>query len=64
MRMTIAAQQLLRSFKALPASDQHEVLVHLLRLPLEAEYTAPSDDDLLRVADDVFLELDEAEKAT
>ena len=60
--MTNTAQQFLRSFKALPASDQHEVLVRLLRLPIEAEYAAPSDEDLVRAADEVFLELDKAEK--
>ena len=59
--MTEAAQRLLRSFKALPQADQHDVLVSLLRLPIEAEYTAPSDDEHIQSAEQVFLALDEAE---
>lgn len=59
--MTEAAQRLLRSFKALPQADQHDVLVSLLRLPIEAEYAMPSDDELVASANDVFLELDKAE---
>jgi hypothetical protein len=60
--MTEAAQRFLRSFRALPAADQRDVLVSLLRLPIEAEYQAPSDDDLVTAAEQVFLALDEAEK--
>lgn len=58
-----AARRFIRSFEALSPPDQHDVLVSLLRLPLEAEYTAPTDDELVEVADQVFLALDEAEKA-
>jgi hypothetical protein len=61
--MTNAAQQLLRSFKALPTTDQHDVLVQLLRIPIEADYAAPSDEELGHAADEVFLELDERESA-
>ena len=60
--MTEAAQRFLRSFKALPQADQHDVLVSLLRLPIEAEYPAPMDGELVQVAEQVFLALDEAEK--
>jgi len=62
--MTKAAQDLLRSFKALPPSDQHDVLVQLLREPIEASYEAPSDDELVGAADVIFLEYDRAEKAS
>ena len=62
--MTKAAQDFLRSFKALPPSDQHDVLVQLLREPIEASYEAPSDDQLVAAADLVFLEYDRAEKAS
>ena len=62
--MTNAAQDFLRSFKALPPSDQHDVLVQLLREPIEAGYEAPSDDQLVVAADLVFLEYDRAEKAS
>ncbi len=60
--MTEAAQRFLRSFQAVPKSDQHEVLVNLLRLPLDAAYEAPSEEALLGAADSVFLALDEAEQ--
>ena len=62
--MTKAAQDFLRSFKALPPTDQHDVLVQLLREPVEARYEAPSDDELVDAADLVFLEYDKAEKAS
>jgi hypothetical protein len=62
--MTKAAQDLLRSFKALPIADQHEVLVQLLREPIEANDGTPSDDALVAAADLVFLAYDEAEKAS
>ena len=60
--MTEAAQHFFRSFKALPQADQHDVLVSLLRLPVEAEYATPSDDELLQAAEQVFVALDDAEK--
>jgi hypothetical protein len=59
--MTKAAQELLQSFEVLAEEDQREVLVELLRLPLEAGYTSPSDDELLYSADQIFLEYDERE---
>lgn len=59
--MTEAAQNFLRSFNALPHSDQHDVLVSLLRLPVEADYGAPSDDELIGAAEEIFLALDKAE---
>ena len=62
--MTKAAQDFLRSFKALPPSDQHDVLVQLLREPIEASYEAPSDDQLVAAADLIFLEYDRAENAS
>ena len=61
MCMTNAAQQFLRSFNALPKTDQHDVLVQLLRMPIEADYAAPSDEDLVHDADEIFLELDKRE---
>ncbi|HMO49415.1 MAG TPA: hypothetical protein PKB14_25740 [Rubrivivax sp.] len=60
--MSEAAQRFLRSFKALPQADQHDVLVSLLRLPIEAGYSAPPDEELVLAAEQVFLALDEAEK--
>jgi len=60
--MTEAAKRFLSTFKALPQADPHDVLVSLLRLPIEAEYTAPADEELVQAADQVFLALDEAEQ--
>ena len=60
--MTEAAKRFLSSFKALPQADQHDVLVSLLRLPIEAEYGTPSDDELVQAADEVFLALDKSEQ--
>ena len=59
--MTNAAQQLLTAFGTLPRKAQKEVLVSLLRLPIEATYTAPNNDQLRRAAEAVFLELDRRE---
>ncbi len=40
------------------------MLVQLLRLPIEAEYGAPSDDELVLAAEELFVELDQAEKSS
>ena len=61
--MTNAAREFLRSFQALPKTDQHDVLVSLLRLPVEAEYAAPTDEELVHAAEEVFLELEKTEKS-
>jgi hypothetical protein len=62
--MTKTAQDFLRSFKALPPTDQHEVLVQLLREPIEASYETASEAELIAAADSVFLEYDRAEKSS
>jgi hypothetical protein len=59
--MTRAAQQLIQTFEALPVQDRQEVLVELLRMPLEAGYPAPSDEELLSSADEIFRGYDERE---
>lgn len=51
----------MQSFEVLTEEDQREVLVELLRLPIEAAYKPPSDDDLRYFADQIFLEYDERE---
>jgi hypothetical protein len=61
--MTEAAQIFLRSFKALPKADQLDVLASLLRLPLDAAYSEPTHDELVHSAEQVFLELDKAERS-
>ena len=59
--MTKAAQQLLSAFNTLPKKAQKEVLVSLLRLPIEVPYAAPTDEQMRRAADAVFSELDRRE---
>ncbi len=59
--MTKAAQQLLTAFNTLPKKAQKEVLVSLLRLPINVPYAAPTDEQMRRAADAVFLELDQRE---
>ena len=60
--MSTAARQLIESFEALPEADQREVLVELLRHTFESSsYSAPSDEELLLAADQVFQELDQRE---
>ena len=59
--MTNAAQQLLTAFGTLPRKAQKEVLVSLLRLPIETPYAAPRNDQLRRAAEAVFLGLDRRE---
>ena len=59
--MTNAAQQLISTFGTLPRKVQKEVLLSLLRLPIEVPYTAPSNEQMRRAADAVFLEMDRRE---
>jgi len=51
----------LKSFEALSEADQREVLAQLLRRAAELPYSFPSDDELVRAADQVFQELDRGE---
>lgn len=62
--MTNIATQFLHSFRALSPLDQHDVLVQLLREPIEAHYKAPSDEELVSIADEVFLAYDKSENPT
>jgi hypothetical protein len=45
----------------LAEEDQREVLIELLRVPLEADYSVPSDEELRYSADQIFLGYDERE---
>lgn len=61
LTMMNAVQHLLSAFNALPQESQKEVLVRLLRLPIETPYTSPTDEELRYATDAVFLELDRRE---
>ena len=52
-----AARHLLRSFDALSETDRREVLEELLRRAAELPYSFPSDDELVKAADQVFQDL-------
>ena len=61
--MTNAAKQLLESFEALPASEQHEVLAQLLRRLMDSDYGTVSEATMLHAADAVFQDYDRREGA-
>ena len=56
-----AARHLLQSFEALSETELREVLEELLRRAAELPYSFPSDDELVRAADQVFQDLDRRE---
>jgi len=56
-----AARHILKSFESLSETDQREVLAQLLRRAAELPYSFPSDEELLRAADQMFQELDRHE---
>lgn len=62
--MTKAAQQLLSAFSTLPKKAQKEVLVRLLRVPIETSYAPPTDEQLRRAAEAVFQDFDQREART
>jgi hypothetical protein len=59
--MTDAASKLLATFESLPASEQHEVLIAMLRRSGELPDTIVSDDHLVGIADELFQTLDAEE---
>jgi hypothetical protein len=61
--MSTDSQHLLTNFDALPLGEQREVMAVLLQKASQWENPPLSDDDLARLADDVFLELDRREAA-
>ena len=56
-----AARHLLKSFEALSETERREVLEELLRRAADLPYSFPSDEELVRAADQVFQELDRRE---
>ena len=59
--MTTEAQNILRSFDMLPDSDKQEVALEILRRSLDVELPPLSDEQLLRIAEERFLDLDRSE---
>ncbi len=59
--MSASAKSVLDAFEQLPAAERDEVVMELLRRAAASTHQSPTDDDLVRAADDVFLELDRSE---
>lgn len=59
--MSDAASQLLATFESLPANEQHELLIAMLRRSGELPDTIVSDDQLVEIADELFQTLDAEE---
>ena len=56
--MSEIATQLLNTFSSLSASEQHVVLLALLRSSGELPASPLNDDQLVAIAEDVFLSLE------
>ena len=61
--MSTDSRQLIAKFDALPVVEQREVMAALLRKTIQWDTPPLSDDELVRLADEVFLELDRREAA-
>jgi hypothetical protein len=61
--MSADSQNVINGFYALPIFEQREVMAELLRKAAQWDTPPLSDDDLVRLADEVFLELDRREAA-
>ncbi len=59
--MSETAIQLLATFDLLPAKEQHELLIAMLRRSGELPDTIVSDDPLVGIADGLFQTLDAEE---
>ena len=59
--MSEIATQILNTFASLPASEQHEVMLALLRSSGELPASSLSDDQLVSLAEEVFFTLDAEE---
>jgi hypothetical protein len=59
--MSDVASKLLTAFESLPAHEQHELLIAMLRRSGELPDTIVSDDQLVGIADELFQALDAEE---
>lgn len=59
--MTQATQQILAEIEALPESERSALVVELARRVASEPHELPDNQDLIAVADQVFLELDRRE---
>ena len=61
--MSTDSQHVIASFESLPPIEQREVMAELLRKTARWDSPPLSDDELVRLADELFLELDRREAA-
>lgn len=61
--MSRDSQYVINSFNALSPAEQREVMVELLRKTAQWDSPPLTDDELVRLADESFLELDRREAA-
>jgi len=59
LHMSEAAQRILDEFEALPEPDRHIVALEIIRR--SGSYDSPSEEELVLVAEEVFLDLDRRE---
>jgi hypothetical protein len=62
--MTVAVKSLLDYFDQLSESEKKEAATEILRRTGFGDYPGLSDDELISLADDLFLELDKEEAAS
>lgn len=56
--MTGTARELLEAFESLPEAERHEVAREILRFIAFAQHDPLGDDELVALADEVFLGLE------
>jgi len=61
--MTAQVQEMLHTFDLLPEGDKRELASEILRHTLTLDVAALSDEQLLSVAEEIFLQLDRSETA-
>ncbi|HUT09236.1 MAG TPA: hypothetical protein VMY42_01965 [Thermoguttaceae bacterium] len=59
--MTPEVQDILYSFESLPNEDKRELASEIMRRSLKLDVPPVSDDELVSIAEQVFLELDRSE---
>jgi hypothetical protein len=60
--MATSIQNLLHSFESLPEPDKRELAAEIMRRSLRFEFPPLSDQDLVKNAEDIFLDLDRREE--
>lgn len=62
--MTDGVKSVLEAFESLPEAEREEVLAELIRRAAHSEHRSPTDEELVELADRVFLEYDRSENET